>query len=154
MCGINGILRLSDAAPAIERDELLRTRDAMTARGPDGFLYPWGNTFEQKGNNSAPMPGQEVYAVPVHSFLVVDQMLTDKSPYGVYGMAGNVSEWTDTVAPGRISSIKVPVVRGASFKTNGVEFVKLTYRNLTHPFDDQDFKVGFRCVSDTPPPAK
>ena len=36
MCGINGILRLSDAAPAIDRDELLRTRDAMTARGPDG----------------------------------------------------------------------------------------------------------------------
>jgi asparagine synthase (glutamine-hydrolysing) len=36
MCGINGILRLSAAAPAIDRDELLRTRDAMTARGPDG----------------------------------------------------------------------------------------------------------------------
>ncbi|MBW8873605.1 MAG: asparagine synthase (glutamine-hydrolyzing) [Acidobacteria bacterium] len=36
MCGINGILRLTDAAPAIDRDELLRTRDAMSARGPDG----------------------------------------------------------------------------------------------------------------------
>ncbi len=36
MCGINGILRLSNDAPAIDRDELLRTRDAMAARGPDG----------------------------------------------------------------------------------------------------------------------
>ena len=36
MCGINGILRLSDGAPPIDRDELLRTRDAMAARGPDG----------------------------------------------------------------------------------------------------------------------
>jgi asparagine synthase (glutamine-hydrolysing) len=36
MCGINGILRLSNAAPAIDREELLRTRDAMAARGPDG----------------------------------------------------------------------------------------------------------------------
>ncbi len=36
MCGINGILRLSPAAPAIDRDELLRTRDAMALRGPDG----------------------------------------------------------------------------------------------------------------------
>jgi asparagine synthase (glutamine-hydrolysing) len=36
MCGINGILRLSDAAPPIDREELLRTRDAMAARGPDG----------------------------------------------------------------------------------------------------------------------
>jgi asparagine synthase (glutamine-hydrolysing) len=36
MCGINGILRLSDAALPIDRDELVRTRDAMTTRGPDG----------------------------------------------------------------------------------------------------------------------
>jgi len=36
MCGINGILRLSESAPAIDRDELLRTRDAMISRGPDG----------------------------------------------------------------------------------------------------------------------
>jgi asparagine synthase (glutamine-hydrolysing) len=36
MCGINGILRLNDSAPPVDGDELLRTRDAMTARGPDG----------------------------------------------------------------------------------------------------------------------
>ena len=36
MCGINGILRLTERASPIDRDELLRTRDAMTARGPDG----------------------------------------------------------------------------------------------------------------------
>jgi len=36
MCGINGILRLDPGAPPIDREELLRTRDAMTSRGPDG----------------------------------------------------------------------------------------------------------------------
>jgi asparagine synthase (glutamine-hydrolysing) len=36
MCGINGILSLDAAAPAIDRDELLRTREAMASRGPDG----------------------------------------------------------------------------------------------------------------------
>jgi asparagine synthase (glutamine-hydrolysing) len=36
MCGINGILRLADSAPPVDANELLRTRDAMTARGPDG----------------------------------------------------------------------------------------------------------------------
>ena len=47
MCGINGILRLSDAAPAIDPGELLRTRDVMTAHGPDGSGFwidgdpPW-----------------------------------------------------------------------------------------------------------------
>jgi asparagine synthase (glutamine-hydrolysing) len=45
MCGINGILRLRPEAPAIDRDELRRTRDAMAARGPDGageWLSPAG----------------------------------------------------------------------------------------------------------------
>lgn len=36
MCGINGILRLRPDAAPISRDELLRTRDHMEARGPDG----------------------------------------------------------------------------------------------------------------------
>ena len=36
MCGINGIVRLSAAAPPIDREEVLRIRDAMTSRGPDG----------------------------------------------------------------------------------------------------------------------
>jgi asparagine synthase (glutamine-hydrolysing) len=36
MCGINGILRLREEAPPPERDELLRTREAMRSRGPDG----------------------------------------------------------------------------------------------------------------------
>lgn len=35
MCGINGILRLNDRADFIDREELIRTRDAMVARGPD-----------------------------------------------------------------------------------------------------------------------
>lgn len=35
MCGINGILRLNDQADFIDREELLRTRDAMATRGPD-----------------------------------------------------------------------------------------------------------------------
>src|ERR1700686_3352980 len=35
MCGINGIFSYSAAAPPIDREELLRTREAMTSRGPD-----------------------------------------------------------------------------------------------------------------------
>jgi asparagine synthase (glutamine-hydrolysing) len=36
VCGICGILRVSDGAPAIDPDEVLRVREAMAARGPDG----------------------------------------------------------------------------------------------------------------------
>jgi len=35
MCGINGIFSFGAAAPPIDREELLRTREAMSARGPD-----------------------------------------------------------------------------------------------------------------------
>src|SRR2546422_6500523 len=36
MCGINGILRLDPEADPPDPDELIRTRDAMASRGPDG----------------------------------------------------------------------------------------------------------------------
>lgn len=36
MCGINGIVRLSPTAAPLDRDELVRTRDYMASRGPDG----------------------------------------------------------------------------------------------------------------------
>ena len=45
MCGINGLLRLSPAAPPLDREELLRTRERMAVRGPDGagdWLSPDG----------------------------------------------------------------------------------------------------------------
>ncbi|MBI5034847.1 MAG: asparagine synthase (glutamine-hydrolyzing) [Chloroflexi bacterium] len=36
MCGISGILRTHNQANPIDRDELIRTRDSMSTRGPDG----------------------------------------------------------------------------------------------------------------------
>ena len=36
MCGINGIFAYDPAAAAVDRDELLRSREAQHARGPDG----------------------------------------------------------------------------------------------------------------------
>ncbi|MCE0523352.1 MAG: SUMF1/EgtB/PvdO family nonheme iron enzyme [Methylacidiphilales bacterium] len=123
------------------------------ARGPDGYLYPWGNTFEPLANTSVPSPGESVWSVPAHAYMVVDQMPGDKSPYGVYDMAGNVSEWTDTVISGSIESEKVAVIRGANFKTNSEEHAVLTHRN-TGAQTLRDFWIGFRCASDTPPATK
>ncbi len=45
MCGINGIFAYHPSAPGVDRPELLRTRDQMVARGPDGF----GEWFSQDG---------------------------------------------------------------------------------------------------------
>src|SRR5216684_3195163 len=41
MCGINGIFAFHPAASAADEAELLKTRDAMRARGPDGSGAWW-----------------------------------------------------------------------------------------------------------------
>jgi formylglycine-generating enzyme required for sulfatase activity len=125
------------------------------ARGPDGLLYPWGNTFQPKANTSVPAPGMDRTSVPLHVYQIVDAMPEDKSPYGVYGMGGNVSEWTDDIVPSsRLQSVKVAVIRGANFKTNSEEHAVLTYRDTLYVPATRDFWIGFRCASDTPPLAK
>jgi formylglycine-generating enzyme required for sulfatase activity/CheY-like chemotaxis protein len=127
----------------------------MAARGKDGFLYPWGNTFQPKANTSVPAPGKDRTSVPVHVYQTVDQTIEDMSPYGVCGMAGNVSEWTDNIVPSsRLQSVKVAVIRGANFKTNSEEHAVLTYRDTVYVPATRDFWIGFRCVSDTPPATK
>jgi asparagine synthase (glutamine-hydrolysing) len=41
MCGVNGLFAYGASAPALDRDELLATRDHMRARGPDGAGEWW-----------------------------------------------------------------------------------------------------------------
>ncbi len=52
------------------------------ARGISAQVYPWGNAFDAK---AAHLSGEAPVSVTSHP--------RDKSPYGVRGMAGNVSEW-------------------------------------------------------------
>ncbi len=52
------------------------------ARGTDGRIYPWGDT---KNLGLAYISGK----TPID----IDKYPEDTSPYGVRGMAGNVSEW-------------------------------------------------------------
>ena len=62
------------------------------ARGTDGRLYPWGDTSPTPfyANFYRPLnTGQSVYEVLVD----VGHLEAGKSPYGAYGMAGNVWEW-------------------------------------------------------------
>ncbi len=59
------------------------------ARGTDERIYPWGNT--KIDCSFANLPGCVGDTTPV------DQYDTGVSPYGVYGMAGNVLEWTSSL---------------------------------------------------------
>ena len=123
------------------------------ARGTQGFLYPWGGEPDNKKVNSGvdtnrdPAKGGEVDGWDGWS--PVTAVKTDKSPFNVYGMGGNVSEWTATFdADPMLPSQKVPVIRGGNWRTPDY---KLTRRVLKLSEIQNDEALGFRTVSDTPP---
>lgn len=57
------------------------------ARGPGGFRWPWGNEFQEMLANLGGEEDGFLHTAPVGSFL------DGVSPYGLYDMAGNASEW-------------------------------------------------------------
>lgn len=123
------------------------------ARGADGQIFPWGNENDPKRVNSGadanPNPdlGGEIDGYPRWS--PVDAMKGDRSPYGVMGMGGNVSEWTATYAESEeLFGDKVPVIRGGNWSNPDVD----TRRRLLKLMPlQQDVSLGFRTVSDTAP---
>lgn len=124
------------------------------ARGANGLIFPWGNENEPKSVNSGadanrnPDAGGEIDGFPRWS--PVDAMKNDRSPYGVMGMGGNVSEWTSTFAESEeLFGDKVPVIRGGNWSNPDVD----TRRRLLKLLPlQQDMSLGFRTASDTPPP--
>jgi formylglycine-generating enzyme required for sulfatase activity len=73
----------------------------------------------------------------------VDKQKKDKSPYGVIGMAGNVSEWIVDWVDTK------PVLKGGNFI---VGLQPLSTRVTRNPDDAEEF-IGFRTVSHKPPEA-
>lgn len=126
------------------------------ARGPDGLKFPWGNDFKRHLSNTG-SEDWEMGVAPIMSYG------SDKSPYGVYDMAGNVSEWVSDwyqAYPGSDYQSKAfgqqyKVARGAGW--SGGEghyalqlFQRAAYRSNLEPqqkFDD----VGFRCAAEDTP---
>src|SRR6266404_4332891 len=113
------------------------------ARGSNGWLYPWGDDFKPNYANIA-----------TGGLTRVDAFPNDKSPLGVIGMAGNVSEWTSSLderKPGKI------IVRGANYlppselKMNAspADFARVTRRLSAAPESGYAY-IGFRCVKDIP----
>ena len=82
----------------------------------------------------------------------------DVSPYGVYDLAGNVSEWTashylpypgNRLRDARWSSFSY-VVRGGSALLEGPFNARAAMRSVAYP-DYVHRTIGFRCVRDAQP---
>ena len=123
------------------------------ARGPDGQVYPWGNTWSVKQANMGADPDRDAGVMPVGSFA------GGQSPYGVDDMAGNVMEWVADwyqAYPGsdyhsKAFGKKYKVVRGGGWGGVGHYalryFYRAAYRFYVSPearFND----LGFRCARD------
>lgn len=118
----------------------------FAARGTDGRIYPWGNTWNPSATNAARTVGGKI--VEVGSFP------GGASPFGVLDMCGNVWEWTagslksyaqggQEVAPGK-------VIRGGAFDVPSTR-ATVTYRGVLLQ-DRLPDKTGFRTVRDAAKP--
>ena len=115
----------------------------FAARGADGRVYPWGNSFNPGWTNS--VESRLGHAEPVGSHPKVG------SPFGVLDMSGNVWQWCqDAYQPyeGRQPGFEIPVtakaVRGGSFESDKYH-VTTTTRNLDLAASHSN-KIGFRCA--------
>jgi formylglycine-generating enzyme required for sulfatase activity len=105
------------------------------ARGEKGALYPWGDRYE-RGKANTWEEGKHgpvsVYAYP-----------SDVSGFGVYGLAGNVAEWTATTVQLWTDEVRA-VVKGGSWTVDGQDW-NLSAQALSPPYGYMNH-VGFRCV--------
>ncbi|MFQ5595966.1 MAG: formylglycine-generating enzyme family protein, partial [Anaerolineae bacterium] len=113
------------------------------ARGPAGFVFPWGNRFDINKANVDQVVGD---TTPVGSYQ------HGVSPYGAYDMAGNVWEWVADWYQAYAGSDyrseffgeKYKVVRGGSWNHPHRD-ARSAARDIAHPAR-RIRVVGFRCA--------
>ena len=102
------------------------------ARGADGLVFPWGDTFDPALLNSHDAGPFDT--LPVGSFPA------GASPYGLLDAAGQVFEWTATPGnPGRF------LVKGGSWDDSGCGVCRPAARHA-RPAGIKHILVGFRLV--------
>lgn len=103
------------------------------ARGEDGRRYPWGKTYDPALVNA-----ESRHRGPTD----VGKFEEGRSPYGLYDMAGNVMEWTDS------GDEQLKIFRGGSWASPPSD-VRTTSRSSIAPaYRLPD--LGFRCAMDGP----
>ncbi len=120
------------------------------ARGTDGRRFPWGNEPEPKRANTGqdfnPNPKEGGDIDGFKRWNPVDAIKGDRSPFGMIGASGNVSEWTASFDES--TGYPVPVIRGGNWRNPDGTIT----RRVVELMDlQQNQGLGFRTASDTPP---
>jgi len=114
------------------------------ARGEQGNLFPWGNTFDASKAN--------LKASGIRGTVAVGSFPGGASPYGVEDMAGNVWEWTADPYQGypgssyvdEFYSDELKVTRGGGWFDDEPQ-ARASNRSAAAP-DSANDDLGFRCV--------
>jgi formylglycine-generating enzyme required for sulfatase activity len=120
------------------------------ASGPENFTWPWGNQFSPSLSAASAPDVQPVGSYP-----------DGASPFGMFDMAGNVTEWVkdaydqnfyaDSPASNPLNEAKIAtrVYRGGSYgNTDGAFYT--TSRRYAKSSSFADVDIGFRCAQDAP----
>lgn len=126
------------------------------ARGTDGRVYPWGNTWDAtkcvNKVNAYGVNGDLIGPHPVASYK------SGASPYGIQDMAGNTCEWcADWYGKDyyKTAPLKNPtgpntgenrILRGGSWNNNGPVDYRSACRDSNVPDGGGGADAGFRCV--------
>ena len=112
------------------------------ARGPNGHLFPWGNTWEAElGNFEGSCLGA---TTPVDHF---GRMAM--SPFGISDLLGNVAEWTSSLYQTRADGWQgravetVYILKGGSWISSGI--VSAAHRQIERGRYWAN-TIGFRCA--------
>ena len=131
----------------------------FAARGEEGYIYPWGETFDSTLANHCDVNCEELWADQE-----ADDGYTFSAPVGIYpdnqswvgafDMVGNVFEWVvdwfgeytdeELTNPTGVETGTYKVLRGGSYFYEQSR-LRTTSRDSISPLE-QDSSIGFRCV--------
>ena len=111
------------------------------ARGVDRRIFPWGNRFDA---NFCVMAESSEHPPSIPR---IGASLTDKSPYGVRGMAGGVRDWCVWDQDSESQEGFYPA-RGGSF-SNVEIYCRCASRSVRRA-DHVGFNIGFRLAVSIP----
>ena len=110
----------------------------LLAAGPEARLYPWGNRYDRGAAVTADLPEHGPRPCPAPE-------IRDSSAAGVLHMAGNVSEWTQSIAVDRGNYAMW--VQGGNWLLPGRETARGSFGRLV-PLNHRSPDIGFRVIYD------